>query len=457
MTDLNTILQSQRAYFDTGATLPIAFRARMLKRLFRAVHQNRAALTRALALDLGKSMSESRLSEIMLTLDEIAYQITHLPAFAAPKPTLPSPLLLPAIGMRKPSPFGNVLIVSPWNYPVLLTLVPLADAIAAGNTVIIKTSGKAPHVARMLRDILSQTFDEQYVAVLTGGREAHPDLLSHRYDMIFFTGSKEGGKQVLRAAAEHLTPTVLELGGKSPCIVDASADIKLAAKRIVCGKFLNCGQTCVAPDYVLCDRKIRPLLIGALVAELKRQYGARPMESGEYGKIVSRAHYDRLMNLIDESKIIVGGVGDPETCKIAPTLLSGVKWSDAIMQEEIFGPILPILTWDDREEVIPLLRSKPAPLALYLFTSDRSFMKQIVSRLSFGGGCINDTVMHLLSPSLPFGGVGESGMGRYHGRAGFEAFSYDKSLLHSSTHIDLPIRYLPGRANLDAILRLIFG
>ena len=357
--------------------------------------------------------------------------------------------------------------MSPWNYPVLLTLEPLIDAIAAGNTAVVKPSAYAPATAAVLKNILEECFPIEYVAVITGGRTENQALLQQRFDMIFFTGGKTVGREVLRSAAEYLTPVTLELGGKSPCIVDATAKIPLAARRIVFGKYLNCGQTCVAPDYILCDGQIRDQLVEAIQAEIIRQFGADPLQNPDYGKIINEKHFHRLLGLMDAEKTVCGGQYDEKTLRIAPTVMTDVTWEDAVMGEEIFGPILPVLTYNahDAEKgvaqndfcrdasgthaatgdfvdwAIRCVEEHPHPLALYFFSEDKKAQRRILNYCHFGGGCINDTIIHLATSAMPFGGVGESGMGGYHGRTGFETFSHYRSIVDKKTWMDLPIRY----------------
>lgn len=344
---------------------------------------------------------------------------------------------------QKPSPYGVVLIMSPWNYPFMLTLSPLVDALAAGNTAVVKPSAYSPYTSEVLQTILSQCFDPQYVAVVTGGRAENTCLLKEHFDYIFFTGSQAVGKEVMRNAAEHLTPVTLELGGKSPCIVDQTADIKLAARRIVFGKYLNCGQTCVAPDYIYCHRAVKDRLIKEVQKQIQKQYGKQPLRNPNYGKIINEKHFDRILGLIDEKKVVHGGNFDRKTLRIEPTVLDHVTFQDAVMQEEIFGPLMPVLTFDNLDDVIRKINSMPHPLALYFFTSDKAAAKKVTSRCGFGGGCINDTIIHLATTEMGFGGFGESGMGAYHGKIGFDTFSHYKSIVDKKTWIDLPMRYQP--------------
>lgn len=439
--EIATILAKQRAFFASGRTIPVSFRQEQLHKLKRSMLAHEKDLNEALQKDLGKSRMESYMCEVGLTLSELTWMQRHLGSLSAKK-RVPTPLAqFAARSFRSPSPYGNVLIMSPWNYPVLLTLEPLIDAIAAGNTAIVKPSAYAPYTCEVMKQIVEECFPQSYVAVVTGGRAENQTLLQQRFDMIFFTGGKTVGREVLRHAAEYLTPVTLELGGKSPCIVDSSAKIRLAARRIVFGKYLNCGQTCVAPDYVLCDKTIRDELVLAIQAEIRRQFGAAPLENPNYGKIVNRKHFERLLGLIDERKMVCGGQNNPDTLRIAPTVLTDVTWEDAIMGEEIFGPILPVLTFDTLEEAIQMVEARPHPLALYFFSENKTAQSQVLNCCRFGGGCINDTIIHLATSAMPFGGVGESGMGGYHGKAGFETFSHYRSIVDKKTWMDLPIRY----------------
>lgn len=439
--EIATILAKQHAFFASGRTIPVSFRQEQLHKLKRSMLAHEKDLNEALQKDLGKSRMESYMCEVGLTLSELTWMQRHLGSLSAEK-RVPTPLAqFAARSFRSPSPYGTVLIMSPWNYPVLLTLEPLIDAIAAGNTAIVKPSAYAPYTCEVMKQIIEECYPQSYVAVVTGGRAENQTLLQQRFDMIFFTGGKTVGREVLRHAAEYLTPVTLELGGKSPCIVDSSAKIKLAARRIVFGKYLNCGQTCVAPDYVLCDKTIRDELVLAIQAEIRRQFSAAPLENPNYGKIVNRKHFERLLGLIDERKLVCGGQNNPDTLRIAPTVLTDVTWEDAIMGEEIFGPILPVLTFDTLEEAIQMVEARPHPLALYFFSENKTAQSQVLNCCRFGGGCINDTIIHLATSAMPFGGVGESGMGGYHGKAGFETFSHYRSIVDKKTWMDLPIRY----------------
>ena len=441
--EINDIVVKQKKYFQTGATLSVNTRISGLRRLYTAISQNEERIHDALRKDLGKSGFESYMCETGLVLEEISYMLKHIRRFSREKRVHTPLSQFHSRSYKKPSPYGVTLIMSPWNYPFMLTLSPLVDALAAGNTAVVKPSACSPHTSNVIQHILSKCFDPQYVAVVTGGRAENTFLLREHFDYIFFTGSQSVGKEVMRNAAEHLTPVTLELGGKSPCIVDQTADIKLAARRIVFGKYLNCGQTCVAPDYVYCHRSVKDRLIKEVQTQIQKQYGKEPLQNPDYGKIINEKHFDRILGLIDEKKIVQGGKADRKTLQIEPTVLDNVSFSDGVMQEEIFGPLMPVLTYDSLEEVIRTINSMPHPLALYFFTSDKSAAKEVTSRCGFGGGCINDTIIHLATTEMGFGGFGESGMGAYHGKTGFDTFTHYKSIVDKKTWLDLPMRYQP--------------
>ena len=453
--NIDEILESQRKYFRSGVTLSISFRIEMLKKLYSTIQSYEKENEVAIKEDLGKSGFESYMCETGLVLSEISYMIKHVRKFAR-KHKVHTPLAqFASSSYQLSSPYGNTLIMSPWNYPFLLTIDPLVDAIAAGNTAIVKPSAYSPQTSALIEKMISECFDKQYVAVITGGRKENAELLNKKFDFVFFTGSQNVGKEVLRHTAEHLTPAVLELGGKSPCIVDNTAKIKLAAKRIVFGKYLNCGQTCVAPDYILCQRDIKDQFVKEVINQVKIQYGENPLNNPDYGKIVNEKHFVRLCSLIDNDKVVLGGNTNKETLQIAPTIMDHVTFDDAVMQEEIFGPIMPILTFDQFDEIYDLLTSQAKPLALYLFSEDKEHINAITKRCSYGGGCINDTVIHLATSEMGFGGVGESGMGAYHGKVGFDAFSHTKSIVDKKTWMDLPMRYQPYQKGIyGKILRM---
>lgn len=439
--EIKDILQQQNHFFSSGKTIQAEFRLKQLESLKEAMIRHEADLAAALKEDLGKSRMESYMCEIGLTLSELTWMQKHLCSLMRSKRVSTPVAQFAAKSFRSPSPYGTVLIMSPWNYPVLLTLDPLIDAIAAGNTAVVKPSAYAPCTFDVMKTMIEECFPAHYVAVVDGGRAENQALLQQRFDMIFFTGGKTVGREVLRHAAEYLTPVTLELGGKSPCIVDSTAKIRLAAKRIVFGKYLNCGQTCVAPDYILCDKRIRDELITAILAEIEKQFGKEPLKNPNYGKIINKKHFERILGLINGEKLVYGGQSEPESLRIAPTVLNNITWDDAVMGEEIFGPLLPILTFDTLAEALDTVESHPHPLALYFFSEDKAAQKKVLDTCRFGGGCINDTIIHLATSNMPFGGVSESGMGSYHGRVGFETFSHYRSIVDKKTWMDLPIRY----------------
>ena len=465
--EIKDILQQQNHFFSSGKTIQAEFRLKQLESLKEAMIRHEADLAAALKEDLGKSRMESYMCEIGLTLSELTWMQKHLRSLMRSKRVSTPVAQFAAKSFRSPSPYGTVLIMSPWNYPVLLTLDPLIDAIAAGNTAVVKPSAYAPCTFDVMKTMIEECFPAHYVAVVDGGRAENQALLQQRFDMIFFTGGKTVGREVLRHAAEYLTPVTLELGGKSPCIVDSTAKIRLAAKRIVFGKYLNCGQTCVAPDYILCDKRIRDELITAILAEIEKQFGKEPLKNPNYGKIINEKHFHRLLGLMDAEKTVCGGQYDEKTLRIAPTVMTDVTWEDAVMGEEIFGPILPVLTYNahDAEKgvaqndfcrdasgthaatgdfvdwAIRCVEEHPHPLALYFFSEDKAAQKKVLDRCHFGGGCINDTIIHLATSAMPFGGVGESGMGGYHGQAGFDEFTHYRSIVDKKTWMDLPVRY----------------
>ena len=437
------ILDKQKTYFASGATLPISARKATLKRLREGIKNKQNDILAALQADLGKSATEGYMCEVGLVLRGIGYMLSHVKKFAK-KQRVKTPLAqFAAKSYRQPTPKGNVLIVSPWNYPFLLSIEPLTEAIAAGNTVVLKPSAYSPHTSRVIAELIEECFPKEHVAVVTGGRAENTCLLEQKFDFIFFTGSQAVGKEVMRKAAENLVPIALELGGKSPCIVDETANLSLAAKRIVFGKYLNVGQTCIAPDYVLCHSKIKAKLLEEIKKQIALQFGEAPLQNQTYGKIVNEKHFARLSGLINPEKVVYGGGRDELKLKIEPTVMDNVTWRDGVMQEEIFGPILPILTFEEYAEIFDILRDKQKPLALYYFTSDKKRAQEIVAKIPFGGGCINDTIIHLATDEMPFGGVGESGMGAYHGKTGFDLFSHTKSIVDKKTWIDLPMRYQP--------------
>lgn len=452
--EISALVSAQRNYFNTHATLPVEFRIGALKRLKQALTDNESRIADALKADLGKSATEGYMCELGMTLSEIGWFLKHLRSLAKEK-TVPTPLAqFHSRSYQKPTPYGVTLIMSPWNYPLLLTLDPLVSAMAAGNTAIVKPSAYSPATSAVIAEILSGIFQPEYVAVVTGGREENNYLLEEKFDYIFFTGSKGVGKVVLEKAAQHLTPVTLELGGKSPCVVHDSANIPLAARRIVFGKYLNCGQTCVAPDYVLCHSSVKDEFVRCVKAEIEKQYSPAPLENPSYGKIVTPKHFDRVLGLIDPSKTVHGGSFNRDTQQIEPTVIDNVTWDDAVMGEEIFGPVMPILTFDSVDEIVETVNSHDRPLALYVFAQDKTVVRRITAECTYGGGCVNDVIIHLATSNMGFGGVGESGMGCYHGKAGFDTFTHYKSIVDKKTWLDLPMRYQPYSKLSEKLIRM---
>lgn len=452
--EIDALFEKQKKFFQSGQTLPIRWRMAMLKRLKACIQVREDDIAAALYADLGKSKEESYMCETGMVLSELSYLIRHTPSFAGKKQVHTPLAQFCAKSYTLATPYGNTLIMSPWNYPFLLTMGPLADAIAAGNTAILKPSAYSPATSALIADMIAACFPEDYVAVVLGGRAENAHLLEKKFDFVFFTGSQEVGKVVLRHTAEHLTPAVLELGGKSPVIVDESANIPLAAKRIIFGKIINCGQTCVAPDYILCHSAVKDQLVGEMKKQIALQLGSRPLENPNYGHMVSQKHFQRVWNLIDYEKVVCGGVCDPEKLQIAPTIMDHVTWEDRVMSQEIFGPVLPIMTFENLYEVYEMLKNRPKPLALYLFSTDKKAIDFVTNHIPYGGGCINDTIIHLATEHMGFGGVGESGMGAYHGKTGFDTFSHKKSIVHKKNWIDLPMRYQPYKKLHDKLVHL---
>ena len=447
------IVQKQRAFFESGWTLDTSHRLEALKSLKQGIKDMEKEIAAALQQDLGKSPSEGYMTEIGMVLSEISYMEKHLVSFAKPKMKLSPLAQFPSYSYILRQPYGTVLIMSPWNYPFMLALEPAVDAIAAGNTVIIKPGSYSPATSAVIEKLITDYLPPQLAAVIQGGREVNQDLLEQHFDYIFFTGGKTVGKLVMEKAAAHLTPVTLELGGKSPCIVDASADLPLSAQRIVFGKFLNCGQTCVAPDYLLVHESVKEALLLELKLAIKRQFGAKPLDNANYGHIINDKHFRRLLGLMEGATICAGGQYDDKN-RIAPTILTDVTLDSPCMQEEIFGPILPIITFKDWNEAFAIIKQNPTPLALYLFTRKESVKKLVTDTVSFGGGCINDTIIHLATSRMGFGGVGTSGMGSYHGKYGFDTFTHDKSMVDKSLQLDLPFRYQPYNSLKDLLIKL---
>lgn len=453
-TEIEKLVQKQRAFFATGKTLDVRFRKEALKKLEKAIKEREEKFYQALKSDLNKSETESYMCEYGLTLSELRFVKKRVKRWSK-RCIKPTPLVhFAAKSFTVKEPFGVTLIMSPWNYPVLLTLDPLISAISAGNCCIVKPSAYSSATAALIAELIQDTFPEEYIAVVEGGRAENTALLDQKFDYIFFTGSVSVGKTVMKKAAENLTPVTLELGGKSPCIIDSTANIRLAAKRLVFGKYLNCGQTCVAPDYVLVEESVKEKLITYVKHYIASMFGEDALQNDSYPKMINEKHYHRVLGLMNPEKVIVGGVGNPETLKIAPTVMDHVTRDDAVMQEEIFGPIMPILTVKDMDEALAFVTSRPEPLALYLFTSKKEVENRFLNACKYGGGCINDTIIHLANSQMGFGGVGESGMGSYHGKKGFDTFSHEKSVVKKYTWMDLPMRYQPYKRLYDKLIRL---
>lgn len=438
---IKNIVVKQRKFYRSRKTKSYSFRLRALRRLKYAIIRNEDLLYDALAADLNKSKMEAYLCEIGIVLDEISYHEKHLRHWMRKRPVKPSVGQFPGTCFRVSEPYGVTLIMAPWNYPINLCMEPLIGAISGGNTVVLKPSAYTPATTKVLSKIISETFPPYYITVVEGGREENTSLLDEEFDYIFFTGSTAVGKVVMEAAAKHLTPLTLELGGKSPVIVDQTANIKLAARRIAFGKVTNAGQTCVAPDYLLIHRDVKEKFIAEYKAALWKFF-----QGGNYSDmvtIISDKHYKRLKTLLADGHIVLGGGYDDKRRFIEPTLIDGVDLDSPIMKDEIFGPILPIITYDSLDECIEIIGQYPKPLALYVFSESRNTINKIYHNCSFGGGCINDTLLHLANPRLPFGGVGASGMGSYHGKKSFETFTHYRSIFKQSTRLDLPLRYMP--------------
>jgi aldehyde dehydrogenase (NAD+) len=451
--NISEITAAQKAFFDTGKTFDLKFRMDALKALRSAVIANEGKLLDALYEDLGKSSCEGYMTELGMSRDGIWFLLKHLPRWVRPRSVATPLAQFAARSFTVPEPYGNALIISPWNYPVLLSLDPLAGAIAAGNTVVLKPSNYSKATSNVLSEILSGIFPPEYVSVVLGGRAENTSLLEQRFDYIFFTGSVEVGKTVMAAAAKHLTPVSLELGGKSPVIVDETADIALTAKRLAFGKLINAGQTCVAPDYVLVHESKKDALIEALRKAIREFYPGG-IEDKNLPHIISAKHFERVAGLIKGENAVIGGQTDPDTLRIAPTVLTGVTQTSPVMGEEIFGPVLPLLTYTDIDEAIRAIKARPKPLAMYLFSENKALQRRVLREVPFGGGCVNDTIIHLATHHMGFGGVGESGMGAYHGKLSFDTFTHYKSIVDKKTWMDLPVRYAPFTDTKEKMLRM---
>ncbi|MHB8844850.1 MAG: aldehyde dehydrogenase [Nitrospirota bacterium] len=453
-TAIRQLIRDQRSYFSTGITRDLDFRLEQLSVLKKAVKAREHELFRALKEDLRKPAFEAYGGESAVVINEIDHATRHIRSWARPQ-RIPSPLaLFPARFIVRPEPYGIALIIGPWNFPVQLILAPLVGALAAGNCAILKPSIDAPHTSHVVAKLIREHFDPALVTAIEGGAETAQVLLEEKFDVIFFTGGVATGRIVMAAASRHLTPVTLELGGKNPCIVDAGVDLDVTARRIVWGKFFNAGQSCVAVDYLLVDRRIKDGLLARIASCIVAFYGDDPSQSPDLARIVNEAHFDRLMDLLGTGDIIVGGGSDRQDRYIAPTVIDNITGSEPLMRDEIFGPILPVIAYDDLSEAIDFVNARPKPLALYIFSRDKARQERVLAATSSGGACINDTTVHETVPGLPFGGVGDSGMGAYHGKESFDAFSHQRSIMRNSFLLDVFLRYPPYRDHLRWIRKL---
>ncbi|MDM0461396.1 aldehyde dehydrogenase [Clostridium perfringens] len=457
METLKEKINKQREYFSTGETKDINFRIEKLKKLRDVLKSEEEKVFEALKKDLMKSSFESYVTEVAMVYDEINMHIKNIKKWSK-KRRVKTPLVqFPAKSFIQLEPYGVVLIIGPFNYPFMLTMDPLIGAIAAGNTAVIKPSESAPETSKILKEILEKVFDEKYVLHVNPerGKEVVEELLKEKFDYIFFTGSATVGKIVMKAASQYLTPVTLELGGKSPCIIDEDCKVELAARRIVWGKLMNSGQTCVAPDYLYVHKDIEEEFIKKLEEEIKNQFGDNPLESKDYSKVVNEREFNRVLSYIDKEKLVFGGNYNRKTFQIEPTILKNITWDDPVMEREIFGPIFPILTFENLDEVIRVVNSKDKPLALYYFSEDKNKIEKVLNSTSSGGVTINDTLVHVSSSYLPFGGVGNSGMGEYHGKYSFDLFSNKKGVMNRKTFLDLKIRYAPFKNKLTIVKKIM--
>jgi aldehyde dehydrogenase (NAD+) len=454
MDRFSEVVEKQRRFFGTGRTRDLHFRIEALRRLRRVLEQSEEAAYEALRQDFRKPPFETFTSEVGLIIHAIDFTLSRLRTWAAPRRVRTNFLSFPGRSVVYAEPYGVALIIGAWNYPLQLLFVPLIAALAAGNCAVVKVPRITVRSSLLAARIISEAFPPEHVAPVEGGREEMKTLLAERFDSIFFTGNSAVGSVVMAAAAKHLTPVTLELGGKNPAIVDSDADLVTAARRIVWGKFYNAGQTCVAPDYVLAHATVKDPLVREMVRVIERFYGPDPRRSPDYARIIDDEHFARLASYLDQGRIVSGGVTYPGERYLAPTIIDGVSWDSPVMQEEIFGPVLPVMTFDDGQHLPGLVARNANPLTLYYFGRDRDRQERVIRSIPFGGGCVNDTVIQLMNPHLPFGGVGTSGMGRYHGKAGFDAFSYRKSILKKGTRFDLPLRYPPYAGKLAWLKRM---
>lgn len=454
MKQIPELLKMQHDFFRTGKTKDVAFRRNALIKLEKAIDRKEDKICEALYKDFKKPKFESFATEILFVKKELKTAIKNLHKWSKPQRIKSSILNFPSSDYIYSQPYGSVLIIAPWNYPFHLSISPLIGAIAAGNTAVIKPSEHTSNTSAVIEEIIKSIFNPEYVEVILGGKIVSKELLYHKWDYVFFTGSVQVGRLVARAIAEHLTPATLELGGKNPCIVDQTAKIKIAAKRIVSGKFINAGQTCIAPDYVLIQENIKNKFLEALKSEIIAFYGKNPKISKDFARIINIEQFNRLVSLIEKDKLLIGGENDENDLYIAPTVLVNPSLNSLIMQEEIFGPILPVLVYQTESDFDFIVNKFPNPLTIYLFTENKAFAKKVINTYSFGGGTINDTLVHFVNNRLPFGGVGNSGMGAYHGKFSFDTFSHKKAITKRSTWIDITLRYAPYKNKIKWLKKL---
>lgn len=452
---MQTIIENQRSFFKEGKTKEVDFRINQLEKLKKSIIKYEGEIIDALKKDLNKSSFETYVTEIGTVIQEINHTIKHIRKWVRPKRVGTPIAQFISTSKIYSDPYGVALIISPWNYPFQLTMAPLIGSIAGGNCAVLKLSPYSANTSKIIDKIIGETFDENYIKVVQGGREVNKELLNEKFDYIFFTGGVSMGKIVMKAASKYLTPVTLELGGKSPCIIDETANLDLAAKRIIWGKLLNSGQTCIAPDYLLVHKSVKKQLIDKMKDYILKFYGNIPINSPDYPKIINLKHFNRLLGLIREEDVIFGGDYNEKTHQINPTILDNITWESKVMEEEIFGPIIPILEFEKFNNIIDEINKRPKPLALYLFTTSKEREKNVLKNISFGGGCINDTIVHVASTNMPFGGVGNSGMGGYHGKHTFDSFTHKKSVLKKSNLLDIPVRYAPFDGKLNLIKKIM--
>lgn len=456
MKELEKIINEQKIFFRTGLTNTEDFRKKALVTLKNSIDKYKEEIIYALKMDLNKSSTESYISEIASAYAEIDFSLKNLSNWMKDTREITNMEAMPAKSFTRYEPLGVTLVISPWNYPFLLAINPIVNAISSGNTVILKTSKKSSYTSKIIKKLLDESFDRAFIYCVDNEKVSHDELLSYKYDHIFFTGSQKVGKIIMKKASENLTKVTLELGGKSPCIVDESANLKFAAKRIIWGKLLNSGQTCVAPDYLLVHKDVKKELLRLMKQTILEFYGDRALENPDYPRIIDKNSFERLINLMEGQNIYTGGLYNSKTLKIEPTIIDNVDFSNKIMQEEIFGPILPVIEYNDIFKIIEKLKFMDKPLSMYIFSEDKEHIDRLTYDLSSGGVCINDTIMHLTNPNLEFGGVGESGMGGYHGKFGFMNFSNRKSIMIRSNNIDIKIKYPPYSKGQEKIIKKIF-